>query len=225
MCNGETTPTTLSTWTRGHAWLMLSSLMLASVVTPLPAIGAIAASSFAVLAYLARTQWTPHGRYGLANAITAFRFVIVVLLSTLQSRPTLAFALALMVLLLDGVDGWQARRSQSCSAYGELFDQEVDAFFTLSLSLILHHTGDFGVWILIPGALRYAYLLHVGSRAGRPGARSHGPRWTRAAGAYTLGSLTVCLLPLGFARTLIGAAATIVVTVSFLHSFRADRRR
>lgn len=202
---------------------MLANLSLAAWDAPVAAIGLIAGSSFGALAYLERWRWTPSGRYGLANMITAFRFSLVVLMLTLQSQAALAFTLALLVLLLDGVDGWHARRSGACSIYGDVFDKEVDAFFTLSLSLILHRSGPFDGWILIPGALRYVYLL-IGNCDVKQGAVSKpAARWTRAAGAFTLGSLTICLLPLGSTLAPIGAAATLVVTLSFAYSFLGCR--
>lgn len=221
-----TATSAITGWTGVHSALMIGSLVLASQAeASLAFIATTAAASFGALTVLARTHWTASGRYGLANAITAFRLGLVFLMLGQTSSLLRAFALALLVLLLDGADGWQARRSNSCSAYGDLFDKEVDAFFTLALCVILYRTDRFGLWILIPGALRYVYSLY--ERVGSRQAPASAPlcRWTRAAGAFTLGGLTSCLLPLGTIATGIGAAATIVVTFSFLCSFRDLQHR
>lgn len=214
----------MTNWIGLHASLMLGCLIVASIVdVSLTIVGITATVSFALLTFLTRRQWTASGRYGLANSITAARLGLVYLMLGRLSDGWAAFMLAMLVLLLDGVDGWQARRSHSCSAYGDLFDKEVDAFFTLSLCLVLYRTEQFGLWILLPGALRYVYSLcerGLSRRSSSPASPPLKASWTRAAGAFTIGSLTACLLPLGSIAPAIAAAATIVVTVSFFWSFR-----
>ena len=46
-------------------------------------------------------------------------------------------ALAGLVLLLDGVDGWLARRGGWCSRFGARFDMETDALLVLLILLVL----------------------------------------------------------------------------------------
>src|SRR5262245_48079916 len=43
--------------------------------------------------------------------------------------------LAVVALVLDGVDGWIARRTGTVSEFGARFDMEVDAFLILVLSV------------------------------------------------------------------------------------------
>lgn len=67
-------------------------------------------------------------------------------------------ALAAVALVLDGIDGWLARRMGTASAFGARFDMETDAFFILVLSGLVWQLGKAGPWVLAIGAMRYAFL-------------------------------------------------------------------
>ncbi|MEQ9297208.1 MAG: CDP-alcohol phosphatidyltransferase family protein [Cyclobacteriaceae bacterium] len=94
---------------------------------------------------------------GYANLITICRFIL--LLSLLIAHdyllPEILFSGFLIVVILDGVDGWAARRYGQSSTVGELLDMETDAFMVLSLSWIHFQSDLVGWWILIPGGMRY----------------------------------------------------------------------
>ncbi|MBB3332691.1 phosphatidylglycerophosphate synthase [Halomonas campaniensis] len=109
----------------------------------------------------------PRAQAGLgpANRATLARGVLVALLAgTLADSALLAargewlFALALVALALDGVDGWVARRTASASAVGARFDMELDAFFILVLCLALLQLERVGPWVLAIGAMRYVFV-------------------------------------------------------------------
>ena len=72
----------------------------------------------------------------------------------LRSWPL--FALALPSFLLDGVDGWVARRMGTPSAAGGRLDMETDAAFLMILSVPL--SLAVGPWVLGIGAMRYLFL-------------------------------------------------------------------
>ena len=63
--------------------------------------------------------------------------------------------LATVALILDGVDGWVARRTGTVSELGARFDMEVDAFLILILSLYV--ANSVSLWVLVIGAARYAF--------------------------------------------------------------------
>ena len=65
---------------------------------------------------------------------------------------------AFIALALDGVDGWLARRRRIASAFGARFDMEADALLVLGLSLAVLASGRAGPWVLVAGALRYAFV-------------------------------------------------------------------
>src|SRR5262245_5092984 len=96
----------------------------------------------------------PFARFGPANAVTAFRALLAALVAALGGEPsqaTLAGAavtIASIAVVLDGVDGWLARRTQMASAFGARFDMEVDALLILALSALTWQHGKAGAWIL-----------------------------------------------------------------------------
>ncbi|MGJ7462489.1 CDP-alcohol phosphatidyltransferase family protein [Halomonas sp. MA07-2] len=113
---------------------------------------------------LRRCPRRPDG-LGAANRVTLARGVLVALLAgtladpaLMAARGTWLFALALVALSLDGVDGWVARRTASASALGARFDMELDAFFILVLCLALLLLERVGPWVLAIGAMRYAFV-------------------------------------------------------------------
>ena len=97
---------------------------------------------------------------GAANRVTLARAAFVGGVTALVAdglvRPVSVVTLvglAVVVLVLDGVDGWVARRTGTVSALGARFDMEVDAFLILILSV---YVGlSVGPWVLAIGAARY----------------------------------------------------------------------
>jgi phosphatidylglycerophosphate synthase len=76
------------------------------------------------------------------------------------SRPvsiTALVTLSSIALALDAVDGQVARRTGTATPLGARFDGEVDAFLILLLSIAV--SRDYGSWVLVIGAARYALLL------------------------------------------------------------------
>ncbi|SDR28110.1 Phosphatidylglycerophosphate synthase [Thermostaphylospora chromogena] len=65
-------------------------------------------------------------------------------------------AVAAAALLLDAVDGHVARRTGTASALGARFDMEVDAYLILLLSVQV--AGRAGAWVVVIGAMRYAFV-------------------------------------------------------------------
>ena len=113
----------------------------------------------------------PQARFGLANALTWTRLVLVcvfagVVAATTTARESVSpggwwffFYAATVALILDGCDGFVARRHGTASTFGGHFDMEVDAFFILLLSILAFMTNKAGAWVLISGALRYLYVI------------------------------------------------------------------
>jgi len=66
-------------------------------------------------------------------------------------------SLSTVALVLDAVDGQVARRTGTATPLGARLDGEVDAFLILLLSIAV--SRDYGSWVLIIGAARYALLL------------------------------------------------------------------
>ncbi|MCC8998017.1 MAG: CDP-alcohol phosphatidyltransferase family protein [Candidatus Contendobacter sp.] len=117
----------------------------------------------ALLPFLPQHQ--PLQRFGAANAVTLLRAGIAALAAGLIGQMIVApdllwlmTALAGIALMLDGMDGWLARRSQMQSGFGARFDMEVDAFFILVLAALVYQMDKAGVWVLLSGAMRYGFV-------------------------------------------------------------------
>jgi phosphatidylglycerophosphate synthase len=70
---------------------------------------------------------------------------------------TALVTLSAVALVLDAVDGQVARRTGTATELGARIDGEVDAFLILLLSIAV--SRDYGGWVLLIGAARYALLL------------------------------------------------------------------
>ncbi len=104
-------------------------------------------------------------RFGPANWITTARAGLVALVAgrwlTAPRTPAIAVtavSLGLLTMILDGADGWAARRTGMTSDFGARFDMEVDALLILILSILVWQFGKAGVWVILSGLLRYVFL-------------------------------------------------------------------
>lgn len=102
---------------------------------------------------------------GWANRVTLLRGAIVCALAGALVEPTLfieraetIIALVVLVLALDGVDGWLARRLDEASAFGARFDMETDAALIFVLCTGLWLSGLGPAWVMAIGLMRPAFL-------------------------------------------------------------------
>jgi len=106
----------------------------------------------------------PFHSIGLANQATIARGMLVALLAGLvwergdSGVPAVATAAALVATILDGVDGWLARRTNMASGFGARFDMETDAVLILVLAVLAWQFGKAPAWVLWSGLLRYAFI-------------------------------------------------------------------
>ena len=118
--------------------------------------------------------------------------------------------LAVVALVLDGVDGRVARRTGTATAIGARFDMEVDAFLILVLSVVV--AGSAGPWVLAIGAARYAFW--IGGRMLPWLRRPVPPRYWRkvvaAVQGVTLTAVASGLVPVRVAETGLAVAAALL---------------
>jgi phosphatidylglycerophosphate synthase len=157
----------LAAWTECHAvWV---GLFVLAFLSGLPHVVAVlpAAISFSGLILRFRNRWTPCNRFGIANAITLFRLCGILMLFCI-TVPGAAWVgeVAIVLFMLDALDGWAARRWELVSEFGEYFDKEVDAFFLLVLCVLIYSDQRLGAWVLVPGLLRYFFVGYL--KATRP---------------------------------------------------------
>lgn len=127
----------------------------------------LAMTSYLLMAGLILAFLPPHWRHlGWANRVTLARGCLIALMTGTLADPDLLArhamplaALALLALVLDGVDGWVARRTSTLSDFGARFDMELDAFLILVLCLALLLLDKAGLWVLAIGAMRYAFVM------------------------------------------------------------------
>jgi phosphatidylglycerophosphate synthase len=103
-------------------------------------------------------------QFGPANYVTLARAILVVVVATSIGRapktslPWFVIGLITLIAILDGVDGWVARRTGTASAFGARFDMETDAALILVLSILVWQHGKAGVWVLLCGLMRYLFV-------------------------------------------------------------------
>jgi phosphatidylglycerophosphate synthase len=106
----------------------------------------------------------PFPRFGPANYVTMSRAMVVALVAGLISHPGTTIVLWFVVCVtalaavLDGFDGWFARRSGMASVFGARFDTEIDAALIMVLSVLAWQYGKAGSWVLLSGLLRYLFV-------------------------------------------------------------------
>jgi phosphatidylglycerophosphate synthase len=210
----------LTRWTEQHALLMGMAIVSAWLEHSPLLLAAMAAASFCALLVRNRGQFTPRGRFGLANGLTLARVIgTLALLLASGLEPGWQSGAVLLLVCLDGVDGWAARRFGTTSTFGQVFDHESDALLLLTVCLLLLASGRVGSWILLPGALRYGYVLL--SRKAQPTQQSTpGNRFTRLIGVTTTLGLAVCWLPAipSPIASALAAGLSVALTGSFLFS-------
>src|SRR5580692_5017228 len=125
--------------------------------------GLVTGSAAAALLATARMRSDPPAIQP-ADWVTLIRAVLIAgvagLVADSFSRPvsvTALVTLATVALVLDAVDGQVARRTGTATPLGGRLDGEVDAFLILLLSIFV--SRDYGRWVLVIGAARYALLL------------------------------------------------------------------
>jgi phosphatidylglycerophosphate synthase len=151
------------TFGRWHAPLMLVATGASLALRAAWPAALSCTASLGLLLRIGRGHYTPKGRFGSANTVTLLRLAMTVALALFGARAPRPWAalLVLVVLLLDGVDGALARRRGLASAFGALLDQECDALLVLVSALILYVEGSLGAFVLVPGVLRYLYVLLI----------------------------------------------------------------
>ena len=126
-----------------------------------------AGALFTVIALIAMgflEKHHPFARFGAANLVTTMRATLVALVAGLIGEPavplvaTTALVLSLIAAMMDGVDGWIARRTRMESAFGARFDMEIDALLILALALLAWRHGKAGAWVVASGLMRYAFI-------------------------------------------------------------------
>ena len=156
-------------------------------------------------------------RWRLADAVTTLRAVVLgaaLVIARSTSTPSWAAAGLTLFLLLDGLDGWLARRAKEADVRGARLDVRFDAWAIVAAAVALYQLGRIPLWALVPGALRpLLQLLPAPPSLGQTPRRVAWGRW-----AFT--AFVVVLIVAGVSDapwlTTVIALATFGITASLL---------
>jgi phosphatidylglycerophosphate synthase len=103
----------------------------------------------------------PHPTLGWANLVTVGRMALLAGLVSAaigSVNPWVVVGVASLILTLDGVDGYLARRHNRVSHFGARLDMEVDAALAVVLALIALATSSVGALVVLLAAPRYLFV-------------------------------------------------------------------
>jgi phosphatidylglycerophosphate synthase len=168
-------------------------------------------------------------QFGMANTVTAIRAAIVSLIAAavfcpdasekLSGAPWTFAVLVLVALLLDGVDGYLARRFRLESDLGARFDMEVDALLIFCLSAAAFVLGKAGAWVLIIGLMRYGFVI---AQYCLPRLKSSLAPSLRRKTVCVVQVVVLCLLLLPFIASPLSAWLAAIALLLLVYSFAID---
>ena len=170
----------------------------------------------------------PYLRFGPANHVTMIRAMLVALIASLIGEPVIprvaatGTAVAVVMIVLDGVDGWLARRSRMTSAFGARFDVETDAVLVMAMSILVWQHGKAGAWVLLGGMMRYGFVM-TGSWLPWMARPLRPTRRAKTISVCHMVGLSVALAPI--IPTPLSAMAVASALVALSWSFAVDVRR
>ncbi len=120
----------------------------------------------------------------MANGITTIRLLLLyVLVAMLYLVPAawglLNVVLLVIIFVLDGVDGYVARRRHEETTFGALYDIAADRVIELVLWIVLTNLGHTPVWVPIVFCSRGVLVDVVRTHAAARGATPYGMMHTR----------------------------------------------
>lgn len=208
----------LARWAALHAVLLLACTGAALTWETLWPVAIAGTISFGGCIGAFRHRWTPTGTFGAANTLTACRLGGLLALA-LWPMPALWIAGgAAAFLLLDGADGWLARRFDQASDFGAFFDKEVDAFALLVLCLLAVQYQGIAPLLVTAGLLRYVFavLMHLGNPPARTEPRTNAARYLYV---FMMGAVLLPFLPLPAWAQVVLWTAVAGLVASFLPYF------
>ncbi len=168
-------------------------------------------------------------RLGWANTLTLLRGGLFAGLTGFLASPRPETGLAWLPaglytvgVLIDGLDGYIARRSNQVTRLGEILDMSMDGWGMLMASMVAVQYGQVPVWYLLVGLARYLYLggLWLRQRLGWPILELPPSMVRRPFAGLQMGFACVMLWPVFTPPATYHAAA--VFSLPFLVSFMRD---
>ena len=217
-------------WILIHAVLLIFASLITVSTGNILYLVVISFFSFLWLIYLGKKEWIhyqPVGGY--ANYTTFLRLVILVTTLCLEADLSniVLFLFLGLAIILDGMDGWLARRFDQVSEWGGLFDKEVDSFLVASFAILLHTRFQFPMAILFIGLLHYWYELLLYGLAWQDLKTPPNPVGKYVAATLFISLLLAVILPFNCSIWLVSAASFFTLFsfgISLFYKYRAKKR-
>jgi phosphatidylglycerophosphate synthase len=148
------------------AWIVEKGML--GVVGSVTSLAIFAAVAAVVISQI--LVFHPYRDFGWPNVVTLARTALATLVAgyaaevsmwSLPPSSHLAWTFTLIAataVLLDGLDGYLARRFGPRSDFGARFDMESDALLLMILSVLVIVLDKVGYWALLIGGIRYAFV-------------------------------------------------------------------
>lgn len=160
---------------------------------------------------------------GVPNVVTLLRLLLLFAGSFIMHNRFNIAVLGTVFVMLDGVDGFLARRLDQITDFGGQLDMEADAFFCLMFSLLIGFEHTEMQWVLIAGSMRYIYKIVTTIWNKRIFAESK-QRYARFfAGCYFVSLVLFFYVDFSFGKYIVAIGNGLVLfsfLVSFVHFFK-----
>jgi phosphatidylglycerophosphate synthase len=145
-----------------HAIIMLTAFIAAIVTGQIEWLLGAAVVAFVLKFIIRKDEYSANGVLGgAANWITLARLVtLIVATLILRDNTGVVFgSIILAIIIVDGLDGYVARKYGLATRFGADFDMETDALLSCVLSLIAYWHYDVSLLVPAAGVLRYAFVI------------------------------------------------------------------
>jgi phosphatidylglycerophosphate synthase len=211
----------LKNWKKGHNYTMF---LICGVYLIFPKVILVIIASFLSIAMLWIYAWReiyhlkPAG--GWPNWVTLFRFLLLITVTYLNKQITndIFVILISFVVVLDGLDGFLARKLDQRTDFGALFDMETDSVFVCIVSCLLLEKRILGTWILIPAFIKYFYFVFTDITGMNKLPEPRTFFGATIAVVMFIGLILAWVLPENI-RMIPPLVGTILICISFLYSF------
>jgi len=207
----------IETWSVYNAFALVIALIVAVVSKQLNILLIVFSISIIVLLFINKKKLLQSNPvFGVANAITLIRFLIIVssfVLIDFNDTTLLFYALSIAVIL-DFFDGKAARYFKESSFFGQYFDMEIDAFYVLLMCYFFYMYEGISWWILIPCVLSYLFRLYTFCFP-KPNSKEQKKTYATVIAASYFIVLLIGLVTSGFIQFLILLIGSLAIGFSF----------
>ena len=216
-------------WILIHAILLIFASGITVLVNSIIPLIIVSLPSFLWFIYLGKKEWIGFQPIaGYANWVTFLRLTLLLTILCLQAdlSNVMLFLFLAVIIALDGLDGWLARRFNQVSSSGGLFDKEVDSFLVASVAILLYTRFQFPIAILFIGLLHYWYELLLFLLVWQEIKTPPNPIGKYVAASLFISLLLAVILPFNWSIYLVSIASFFTLfsfSIYLFYKYRASR--